>query len=216
MPIYSNITLTLETDLSFQAGQFVQVIHDTNNYIFGQVVSYDPLTGIMVFSPTSFAGSGTFCSWVVVPSGASGSSGTSGGGGGTSSKVCAITSGGDIIDTNDKIGFNSVFYNYSVYDCSNYVAGTLIAVWNPQSNAVEFSNTTTSSIGNTDAVTFAFQSVGNSINLVMYAPDNTWKYSFRKITLDDCCTVPYISGAFILTQSGSELITESGDFLITS
>ena len=36
---FSNITITANTGLSFIAGQYVQVIHDVNNYFVGQIVS---------------------------------------------------------------------------------------------------------------------------------------------------------------------------------
>ena len=71
---YSNITITINTGLSFYPGQYVQVIHDENNYIFGQVVTYDPVTGVFVFYPTNYLGGGTFDSWTVVASAVSGSS----------------------------------------------------------------------------------------------------------------------------------------------
>ena len=49
---YSNITITTNTGLSFITGEFIQVIHDSNNYMFGQVVSYNPSNGSLVFTPT--------------------------------------------------------------------------------------------------------------------------------------------------------------------
>jgi len=69
---YQDIQIIISTEQSFVTGQFVQVIHDTNNYMFGQVVSYNPFTGIFVFTPTSVAGSGSYDSWEVVPSGSVG------------------------------------------------------------------------------------------------------------------------------------------------
>ena len=75
---YSNITITTDSGLSFVAGQFIQVINDASNYINAQVVSYNPSTGELVFTPISYAGTGTYDTWSVVASGASGSSGTSG------------------------------------------------------------------------------------------------------------------------------------------
>jgi hypothetical protein len=69
---YQDIELIINTGQSFVTGQFVQVIHDLNNYMFGQVVSYNSETGDFVFTPTSVAGSGTYTSWYVVPSGSVG------------------------------------------------------------------------------------------------------------------------------------------------
>ena len=69
---YSNITITIQTGLTFIPGQYVQVIHDENNYMFGQVVSYNSGTGQFIFEPVSYLGAGTFTSWTVVTSAAPG------------------------------------------------------------------------------------------------------------------------------------------------
>lgn len=75
---YSNITLTTQTGLSFIAGEFIQLIHDSNNYMFGQIVSYNPATGSLTFTPTRVVGTGTYSTWEVIASGAAGNDGTSG------------------------------------------------------------------------------------------------------------------------------------------
>ena len=75
---YSNITITITTGLSFYPGQYVQVIHDENDYIFGQVVSYDALTGSFTFLPITYEGSGSHNSWTIVAAAVPGSSGTAG------------------------------------------------------------------------------------------------------------------------------------------
>lgn len=75
---YSNITITTDLGLSFITGEFIQVINDSNNYINAQVVSYNPANGQLVFTPLTYAGSGTFTSWKVIASGASGLNGTTG------------------------------------------------------------------------------------------------------------------------------------------
>ena len=75
---YSNITLTTQTGLSFITGEFIQLIHDSNNYMFGQIVSYNPSTGSLTFTPTKVVGSGTYSTWEIIASGASGNDGTSG------------------------------------------------------------------------------------------------------------------------------------------
>jgi hypothetical protein len=75
---YSNITITTNTNLSFVTGEFVQLIHDANNYMFAQVVDYDFATGVMTVTPISFVGDGAFDTWTVIASAAPGSSGTSG------------------------------------------------------------------------------------------------------------------------------------------
>jgi hypothetical protein len=75
---YSNITLTTQTGLSFITGEFIQLIHDSTNYMFGQIVSYNPATGSLTFTPTRVIGSGTYSTWEVIASGAAGNDGTSG------------------------------------------------------------------------------------------------------------------------------------------
>jgi hypothetical protein len=74
---YSNITFNVSQFLSLQVHSFVKISHDENNYILGQVVTYNPSTGVLVVTPTSSVGSGTFDSWTVSLIGYSGSSGAS-------------------------------------------------------------------------------------------------------------------------------------------
>jgi hypothetical protein len=132
-----------------------------------------------------------------------------GGSGGGGQKVCTIVSGTSIVDTSERFGYNSVFYNFAIYDCDNYYAGNLTAVWNPNTGVVQFNETSTNSIGNTAGVSISFTIVGNDVNLVITVPTSSWKISFKKTVLEDCCTIPYISGAFITTEAGNPLLTES-------
>ena len=69
----SFITLQANPGLSFVVGQFVQVIHDIDNYIFAQIQSYNSVTGLMVIAPSQIVGSGTYDTWNIVPSGSVGS-----------------------------------------------------------------------------------------------------------------------------------------------
>ena len=71
---YPNITITTNTDCAFVEGQFVQLINSLNDYIFGQVISYNPTTGEMVIAPTQSVGEGYFDTWQVVTSGNIGAS----------------------------------------------------------------------------------------------------------------------------------------------
>jgi hypothetical protein len=81
---YSNISLVTDPNLLFQQYDFIQLSHDANNYIIGRVVSYNPNSGEIVFTPLQINGSGTYSSWNISltgspgPSGTSGTSGTSG------------------------------------------------------------------------------------------------------------------------------------------
>ncbi len=142
--------------------------------------------------------------------------GRSGGGsGGGSTKICTIANGTSTIDTTERFGYNAVFYSFSVYDCTNFYAGNLVAVWNPTTGQIEFTETTTNSIGNTSGVSFNFTITGNDVNLVITVPSSSWKFSYIKNILEDCCTTPYVSGALIITEDGNsppneEIITEGG------
>lgn len=75
---YNNVTITTDINLSFIAGQFVQLLHDSSNYIHGKIVSYDSTNGLLTITPTSFSGYGNYSNWKVIISGAPGVSGTSG------------------------------------------------------------------------------------------------------------------------------------------
>lgn len=71
---YPNITITTNIDCNFVVGQFVQLINSLNDYIFGQVISYNPSTGEMEIAPTQSVGEGYFDTWQVVTSGNIGAS----------------------------------------------------------------------------------------------------------------------------------------------
>jgi hypothetical protein len=152
------------------------------------------------------------------------SSGGGGGGNSASGKICSIASGTTTIDTTDRFGYNAVFYSFAVYDCTNYYAGNLVAVWNATTGQLEFTETSTSSIGNTSGVSFSFTITGNDVNLVITVPSSSWKFSYVKNYLEDCCTSPYSPEAFIITEGGDPIVTEDtpsqqiinnlGDFLV--
>lgn len=58
-----NITFTVQNNLSFTAGQFVYVTHNSENYMTGNVVSYTGNT--LVVNTTALVGSGTYDSWAI-------------------------------------------------------------------------------------------------------------------------------------------------------
>ena len=60
-----NQTLTVGTNLSWTVGMNAVIAHDANNHIHGTVVSYDPVTGIMVFNGDAHTGNGTHSSWTI-------------------------------------------------------------------------------------------------------------------------------------------------------
>jgi len=69
---YQNIQIVISPGQAFVPGQFVQVIHDLSNFMFGQVLEYNSFTGYFLFTPVSVYGSGEYTSWTVVPSGTDG------------------------------------------------------------------------------------------------------------------------------------------------
>lgn len=60
-------TFTIETGRNFQIGQPVRAAWATtpSNYMDGQVISYNPGTGVLVLNITSVGGSGTRTPWVI-------------------------------------------------------------------------------------------------------------------------------------------------------
>jgi len=166
----------------------------------------------------------------------------SGGGGGSISfiKLCSIGAGVNIVDTNPRLGYNSLFYDFTVYDCTNYLSGNIVVVWNPNTSQIQFTQTQTLPIGTIPVdnylvdnsgnfivtnsgdfiltsygLEFDFQIVGNSVNTILYTPNTNWKLNLQKTLFEDCCTTPVVSGAFITSQDNIDIITENGNFLVT-
>jgi len=75
---YPNIILTTDPNLSFVQYDFIQIVHDENNYIEARVVSYNTSTGELIASPIHHHGSGSFNDWKIILAGEPGSIGTSG------------------------------------------------------------------------------------------------------------------------------------------
>jgi hypothetical protein len=107
MPTYSNRTFNVTQNLSLETHNFVKISYDANNYILGQVVSYTPSTGVLIVTPSSSVGSGTYNSWTVSLIGFSGSSGTSGTSGNSLAAGSAGTGGtSGVSGTNGTSGTN--------------------------------------------------------------------------------------------------------------
>lgn len=60
-------TFTVETGKGFVPGQFLVVANTPSpmNYLVGQVVSYDSMTGTLVINVTATNGTGTFSQWAI-------------------------------------------------------------------------------------------------------------------------------------------------------
>lgn len=89
----ANATFNCSPNLSYVAGDFVQLSYDANNYVIGTVVSYNDITGVMVITPVKSVGSGTYSIWNVALTGDAGSSGTNGTSGTSGSSGTSATSG---------------------------------------------------------------------------------------------------------------------------
>ena len=90
---YSNVTFTVSQNLSYVAGDFVQLSYDVDNYVVGTVVSYNSTTGVMVITPIKSVGTGTYSIWNVSLTGNAGSAGTTGTSGTSASSGTSATSG---------------------------------------------------------------------------------------------------------------------------
>lgn len=73
-------TFTTNTNLQFAAGSqvIITATADLSKYMSGQVTAYDQDTGAIVVNVTSVVGSGTFSSWSITLSGATGATGAAG------------------------------------------------------------------------------------------------------------------------------------------
>lgn len=60
-----NLTFIVDTNLAYTKFQGLIIINDPSNYMFGEVVSYNALTGELIVSITSSIGAGTFTSWSI-------------------------------------------------------------------------------------------------------------------------------------------------------
>jgi hypothetical protein len=89
----ANATFNCSTNLSYVAGDFVQLSANASNYVIGTVVSYDAGTGSMVITPVKSVGSGAYSIWTVSLTGDAGSAGT-GGTAGTSASSGSSGTGG--------------------------------------------------------------------------------------------------------------------------
>ena len=103
---YSNLNITINTGLSFKPNDFVRLVFNASNTIFGRVVSYNSSTGALVLTPYDFSGTGTYTTWKVDLVGVSGTSGTSGTNG--ISGTAGTSGSNGTSGTNGSMGTNAV------------------------------------------------------------------------------------------------------------
>jgi hypothetical protein len=68
----------VDIDVDYSIGQTVVVAYDASNLMLGDVASYNAGTGELIFTVTSFIGTGTYATWSVNLSGAVGIAGPTG------------------------------------------------------------------------------------------------------------------------------------------
>jgi hypothetical protein len=86
--------LTVGTELAYSVAQSIIVVYNGSNFQECEVISYNALTGVLVFgAPTRTVGSGTYSSWTVNLDGASGGDGSSGSTGSSGSSGSAGSTG---------------------------------------------------------------------------------------------------------------------------
>jgi hypothetical protein len=86
-------TITVGLGLSYTVAQSIIIAYDANNHNEAEVVSYDPLTGVLNFIVFRLTGSGTYSTWQVNLDGATGGDGSSGTSGTSGSSASSGTSG---------------------------------------------------------------------------------------------------------------------------
>jgi hypothetical protein len=70
--------LTIETGLSYTAGENVIIYNNASNYMYGTISAYDAVSGVMIVSVYTVVGSGTYSTWTVNLSGIQGVTGPTG------------------------------------------------------------------------------------------------------------------------------------------
>ena len=163
---YSNITLITDPNLSFEQYDFIQIVHDENNYIIGRVVSYNKTTGELIFTPIKFEGSGSFSTWRISLTGDPGSSG-----GGTGSPGTSGTSGESGISGTS--GTSASFENFEILDYINNKGPDRIIRVSPDEAVLQASAQLTFD-GRTLTIAPDFYSTGeNPIYRIVYHDDGT-------------------------------------------
>jgi hypothetical protein len=72
-------TITVGTGLAYSPAQDIIITHDVNHHQVCPIITYDDVTGVLVFdTPSQTVGSGTYSSWIVNLDGAAGGDGSSG------------------------------------------------------------------------------------------------------------------------------------------
>ena len=84
---------TISTNLSYAAGDIVQLSYDANNYVIGTVNTYNPSTGQLDIVVSKSVGSGSYSTWIVNLAGYAGTAGEASSSGTSASSGTGGTSG---------------------------------------------------------------------------------------------------------------------------
>ena len=143
----------------------------------------------------------------------SGTSGTSGTGGGIATfQVPLIAPNTSVIDTTPQTGNNSIFYNYTAADCTNYVTGTLNVVFNKY-DGIAITDTVLATIGSASGLSFSASIFNNVVYLSITTPSTDWNLNYSKIVFLDLCPP---SCGDLLTEAGNFIETENGLLIQTT
>ena len=121
-----------------------------------------------------------------------------------------IPNGTSIADTTLQYGNNSVFYNYTASDCTNYISGTIVIVFN-QATGIAITTTPLVTLGSSAGLSFSATIVSSTVNLNITVPSPNWNLNLSKIVFVNLCEGVCPA---LITESGDDLITESGDTII--
>ena len=152
---------------------------------------------------------------VSVQAGGAGSSGSSGssGAGANLLQIVPIPNGTSVVDTTPQYGNNSIFYDYTASDCTSYVSGRVVVVFNQGATIYYNVNPVVGFGPDGESVSFTATLVSGFVNLNIIVPSSNWNLNLSKIVFLDLCTpAPYECPA-IATENGDDLITESGDII---
>jgi hypothetical protein len=85
-----------------------------------------------------------------------------------------VDTGTEVVTTVQTGSYDAAFFDYVVKKGSNYRAGTVMAVWEAGTTNVEFTDTSTNDLGNTNDIVFTVDVVSATARLKAVAASNDW------------------------------------------
>ena len=166
---YPNIVLNTDPNLAFRQHDFIQIVHDENNYIDARIINYNVNTGELIAIPLEYHGSGSFNTWTISLSGEPGTDGGSGTSGisGTSGEDGIMGTSGTS-GTDGTSGEDGTTGTSGTSGTSNLLAST---EWNIESEYQISSN---------EQLTFSGDYILEDSNLYIEGSDEQVEYSANK------------------------------------